>query len=115
MGLDMYLYDENDEQVGYWRKANSIHRWFVDQVQGGRDDCGSYPVSREKLGELLGLVEQVLADKSLGKKLLPTYPGFFFGQYDYNDWYQQDMEDTRKILIDVLKREGKTFTYGSSW
>ena len=28
-----------DEEVGYWRKANAIHKWFVDNVQDGNDDC----------------------------------------------------------------------------
>ena len=23
------------EDVGYWRKANAIHKWFVDNVQDG--------------------------------------------------------------------------------
>ena len=27
------------EEVGYWRKANHIHSWFVDNVQDGVDDC----------------------------------------------------------------------------
>ena len=48
------------EEVGYWRKANAIHQWFVENVQKGVDDCGTYIVSREKLTELLGKVEHVL-------------------------------------------------------
>ena len=24
--------------LGYWRKANHIHKWFVDHVQDGDDD-----------------------------------------------------------------------------
>lgn len=39
-------------EVGYWRKANHIHNWFVENVQNGVDDCDSYVVSREKLQEL---------------------------------------------------------------
>lgn len=27
------------QEVGYWRKANAIHMWFVDNVQNGEDDC----------------------------------------------------------------------------
>jgi len=37
----------------YWRKANQIHNWFVDNVQGGDDDCREYGVSIEHLKELL--------------------------------------------------------------
>lgn len=46
--------------VAYWRKANAIHKWFVDNVQGGRDDCGEYYVTCDKLRELLALCEKVL-------------------------------------------------------
>ena len=48
------------EQVAYWRKANQIHTWFVENVQGSKDDCGSYYVSTEQLLELLDLCRQVL-------------------------------------------------------
>jgi len=27
------------KEVGYWRKANQIHNWFVENVQNGEDDC----------------------------------------------------------------------------
>ena len=42
-------------EVGYWRKANAIHKWFVDNVQNEVDDCGYYEVSKEKLEELLNI------------------------------------------------------------
>ena len=32
------------ERIGYWRKANQIHNWFVENVQGGEDDCKKYYV-----------------------------------------------------------------------
>jgi len=46
--------------VAYWRKANQIHRWFVENCQGGNDDCGEYYVSREQLVGLVALCKQVL-------------------------------------------------------
>src|SRR4051812_47458722 len=49
------------ERVGYWRKANAVHKWFVENVQDGKDDCGSYYVSREQIGELLDATRRVLA------------------------------------------------------
>jgi hypothetical protein len=51
----------------YWRKANHIHKWFVDNVQGGKDDCGNYYVSEEKLEELLHTCERILEDSKLVK------------------------------------------------
>lgn len=56
---------EITEQVGYWRKANQIHKWFVDNVQDGQDDCKEYYVSREKLEELLKVVTEVLGAMTL--------------------------------------------------
>jgi len=38
--------------VGYWRKANQIHNWFVQNIQNGNDNCGNYYVSRENLETL---------------------------------------------------------------
>lgn len=84
MGLDMYLnakrflwhseseladkLTENFPELGgakvkeviaeamYWRKSNAIHKWFVDNVQNGEDDCGNYDVSREQLQALVGVI-----------------------------------------------------------
>jgi hypothetical protein len=47
------------EEVGYWRKANAIHKWFVDNVQNEVDDCGYYEVSKEQLEELLDICIKV--------------------------------------------------------
>lgn len=65
MGLDMYLFKKHrgtypDEDVAYWRKANQIHGWFVENVQRGEDDCKEYYVSRKRLKKLLDTVNAVL-------------------------------------------------------
>lgn len=53
------------EKVGYWRKANAIHKWFVDNVQEGEDDCGTYYVDDEKMRELLDICKRVIASTEL--------------------------------------------------
>jgi hypothetical protein len=53
------------EEVAYWRKANQIHKWFVENVQGGNDDCKEYYVEREQLKELLATVSTVLQGSQL--------------------------------------------------
>jgi hypothetical protein len=86
MGLDMYLdkkiycgYGNNEgkvhvdipgvnekdikyiiERVGYWRKANQIHTWFVDNVQDGVDECQDADVTIEQLTELRDLCQQIV-------------------------------------------------------
>ena len=49
------------EMVGYWRKVNHIHKWFVDNVQNGEDDCGEYNVSIEQLHELRDICFDILS------------------------------------------------------
>lgn len=61
--VDKITYIETEEI--YWRKANHIHKWFVDNVQNGNDDCGTYYVSREQLRELLDTVTKVLESSEL--------------------------------------------------
>lgn len=118
MGLDMYLYNGNDE-VGYFRKANQIHRWFVKNVQDDVDDCGTYPVSRAKISQLLGLVEAVLDGKEEPRDVLPTQSGFFFGSTDYSEWYMEDMKDAKRILTSILDNEDLKkdwkLQYHASW
>lgn len=108
--------------VGYWRKANAIHQWFVDNCQGGVDDCGSYMVDREKLQELKTLCEVVIMDKGLletnesAKKMLPTQSGFFFGNTDYDEYYYSDLRDTIEIITACLAMPPEwDFSYQSSW
>ena len=104
------------EEVGYWRKANQIHRWFVENVQRGVDDCGSYWVSREKLEELLDLCKQVKANPAKCEELLPTASGFFFGGTEYDEWYYGDIENTIEILEGVLENDDNDdYEYHSSW
>lgn len=111
--------------VGYWRKVNCIHKWFVDNVQGGVDNCGRYPVDDEKLVELKGLCEKLLANKNKEEavKLLPPQDGFFFGATNTNDdnfwkWYWADLAETVRQLDKALefgKKYCATLYYHASW
>lgn len=61
-----YGYMQIQEQVGYWRKANAIHAWFVNHVQDGEDDCDyHHEVTKEVLEELLFTCEKVIASCDL--------------------------------------------------
>lgn len=53
--------DRVEVTVGYWRKANAIHRWFVQECQGGVDECQpSDPIPMGKIEELISLCQQVI-------------------------------------------------------
>jgi hypothetical protein len=144
MGLDMYLtakrymwYNEDalKEQVAapfdlpegikpkevsveaaYWRKANQIHKWFVDNVQNGKDECKSHDVSREELQQLLDVCKRIQENPELAEKLLPTQSGFFFGGTNYDEYYMKDIYDTVVQLERALQLEDSWyFEYCSSW
>lgn len=111
------------QEVGYWRKANQIHGWFVRNCQGGVDECQLTRVREDKLRELLAECWKVLEKKEdiLRGEYSPTLrtqSGFFFGDTSYNEYYFEDIERTIKILEDVLGStdfEKEVVFYRSSW
>ena len=104
------------EEAGYWRKANQIHQWFVDNVQKGVDDCGDYYVGTDDLEKLLDACEKVKADHSLADTLLPSASGFFFGGTEYDEWYFNSIDNTIEILKEALADESdSSYYYSSSW
>jgi len=135
------------EEVGYWRKANHIHKWFVDNIQEGNDDCGTYYVTSEQLRELYNLCKrivdslkdspkktirinvgfskenpnmqdlEVFTNTAIAEEHLPTQAGFFFGGTYYDEYYLSDLEETYKILKDILDDDHGygDFYYHSSW
>jgi hypothetical protein len=132
----MRMEDEDDAiakevtvNVGYWRKANAIHGWFVNNVQGGEDECRPHEVSAEQLEQLRVAVQGALdahdtmteeGAKEVAMRLLPPCKGFFFGSSDIDEWYWGDLRTTLQI-IDAAKLlmgddgNGWTLYYRSSW
>jgi hypothetical protein len=105
-------------RVAYWRKANAIHQWFVENVQDGEDNCDEFSVPREKLQELMALCAGIIAEPKKGRELLPTASGFFFGSTDYDTYYMQDIQHTYDRLNKILNDPSLSkmdFYYQSSW
>ncbi len=128
-----FSWDSLYEEVGYWRKANHIHKWFVDNVQNGEDDCNYYEVTKDDITNLLDSCNKVIEslknskvktvnikvgwnsngdiyddievfeDTKVADELLPTQSGFFFGGTEYDKCYLEDIEDTKKLCEKILK------------
>lgn len=103
-------------EIGYWRKANAIHRWFVENVQGGEDDCRSSYVDRKYLHDLKDACVAVLNNPQSAGVLLPTASGFFFGGTELDEYYMDSIRST----IDIIDRclglpDDWDFYYQSSW
>lgn len=128
MGFDMTLYRtkkvadisevnyKNCDDVCDWRKFNALHNWFVENCQNGIDECQYSFVSKEQLVELLAILNQLTPENC--SELFPTQDGFFFGSTDYNDWYWEDVKQTREILPELIENfdwENESLVYASSW
>lgn len=133
------------EEVGYWRKFNALHYWFVENCQDGVDDGKEYYVTMNQLKELLDTLNRVknLLDKSkLVSKvsndwkgneitvecyecedevmdILPPIEGFFFGGTDIDQYYKNQIERSIDIIQEVINEtdDGKSseFRYHASW
>lgn len=138
--LTLSASDNNDDpEIMYWRKANAIHNWFVENVQDGVDDCDCYEVSIDQIYDLMECcrkildtipkLETILDSKEYdyvfptkavetAQEILPTTSGFFFGDTNYNYFYFQDILDTYnelKNLAEDFDSEKYFYYYHSSW
>ena len=110
-------------EVGYWRKANAIHNWFVRNVQEGVDDCKEYHVDYDSIVTLYNFVCEVLENREKAEELLPSASGFFFGSTEYDEYYFGDLEDTKnmlKPLVEMIDSKDDSifefdFYYRASW
>lgn len=111
MGLDMYLQKRDkstgkivDNEVMYWRKANQIREWIVNNAGYDRqNNCVEFPLSKETLIRLRDDCKRVIDNKELAREILPTRSGFFFGDIEYNDWYFDDIRTTYVKLKEILR------------
>lgn len=116
------------QQIADWRKANAIHKWFVDTIQNGIDDCRYHrEVTEDDLRELLDICHTVLlscdddgniTDTSVAEELLPSQSGFFFGSTAYDEWYVDDLKNTIAMIEKILKEtdfDMYAIYYVSSW
>ena len=102
----------------YWRKANAIHGWIVENVQDGEDDCKEYEVTIEQLQELVDACKRALADRENAAEILPPTSGFFFGGKELDDWYWENLQMTIDGLSKVLANpdlKDWDFFYQASW
>ena len=103
------------EEMYYWRNHHDLHGWMENlyrQKGGEKDSFNCVPVrlTEEDLFEL---------EQDVRRKNLPETTGFFFGSQDYDEYYFQDLEYTKKVIEDILSsdllKNGWYLEYHSSW
>ncbi|PYZ94961.1 hypothetical protein CR194_05445 [Salipaludibacillus keqinensis] len=107
------------EEVAYWRKANQIHHWFVENLHNGNDEpLFTELVTKQNLEDLYNLCVKVLENRKNPQDSLPSMPGPFFGYYSYDDFYYYQIEETKSILEDLLNHfdfDSHYLMYQCSW
>ena len=81
------------ERSAYWRKANAIHNWFVDNVQEGKDDCGRHYVSRDDMQNLLDTINKVLES-------IVLEDGELVNGYSFQNGKETPMIEKGKVIKD---------------
>ncbi|GAA0260165.1 hypothetical protein [Rhodanobacter caeni] len=96
-------------RVGYWRKFDALHRWFVSNVQEGVDDCRPAFVSVDTLIELEGKLEQA-SDASVSAS------DHFTADVD-ETLEDGEVDYTLKVLHHAkqLQEQGWDIYYRASW
>ena len=57
-------------------------------------------------------------DIEVAKELLPIQGGFFYGNYEYNDWYWKDVKkvyDVTKEMLDIFDKDIHFIQYRCWW
>jgi len=100
------------ETVADWRKANHIHNWFVENVQEGVDDCGTYEVTKEQLEELLDICKRVLAASKLIKGKIKN--GQTLKDGEWQDVYEDGEYIEDNTVAQELLPTASGFFFGST-
>lgn len=128
------------EEVGYWRKFNALHGWFVNECGDGEDECQEMYVSKDKLKEILNILKQVktLLDNSKVvtkvltdwnneeyevsvydceevSNLFPPTEGFFFGSTEIDDHFKEEVERSITIFEESVNDDSGEYYYQASW
>ena len=121
MGLDQKInvtLKGGQECELYYRKVNFL-RGYIIQNTALTDDSNGDVVSIP-LSVIQNLYEKcniVLNNRDKAEEKLPCKGGFFFGAYDYNEYYFDDVEIVRDDMKWVLdnKDDVKCITYWDWW
>jgi hypothetical protein len=103
------------EEVGYWRKFNALHNWFVTECADGVDECQEIWIYRDKLEQLQEILHKIQLNNDLADELLPTTDGFFFGGTEYDEYYFEQVSETLELVEQLLSEPTGDIYYRASW
>lgn len=103
-------HDKMQELLDIVNKVLGASKLVKGVIQNGTTYDHDHPEGR-------GIFEagEVIEDDEVARELLPASDGFFFGSTDYDQYYYEDLEITKKILTEALADESGEYYYHSSW
>jgi hypothetical protein len=119
MGLDHGFADSEGNVLAVFRKINCVHGWADARLNNGqRSQAEDLHATVADLIDLRDRTKRVLEDPDQAEALLPTYEGFFFGTYEYDEGYLRDVKEAYvavQQILDELPEEPVSLIYWSSW
>lgn len=123
----------NEEEIAYWRKANMVHKYLCEngicikkdieyiipfdvlrnllkickdiKEKAVMVDGMVYVGTKYENGKSIRMMREgkVIENKEEIAEMLPTQEGFFFGGYDYDEFYMMYIDETIEKLESILK------------
>ena len=104
MGLDIYFsrIKKISDDLAYFRKVNFLVGFVEEQTQDYVPNLQGIEFTKEMAEALKDRCELVLANHGLAQILLPTTKGCFFGNYEYNDIYFEEVKGVLDELNNTI-------------
>jgi len=101
MGLDMYFYLQDKEskeiiEYSYYRKFNILQGYFVKHFD--IENCRRVLITKGIIKHLSGILNEVEYSPEKAAQLLPTFPGPFYGSYEYDRIYYNHVSQAARDM-----------------
>lgn len=114
------------EEVGYWRKFNALHGYIVENYGKGIDECQEIYLELSDLEVMIEVMKEVMKSKPNEDgvvdpsapdpgDLLPPTQGFFFGGYELDEYYYDEVERTIELFTELVNEEQKSEEENGLW
>lgn len=115
MGLDIFVRSKkqkDSECYTNWRKHNFVMGWLRTYDYDEVDiNCKDIVLTEEMTKDLrnkcygiLALYKRKRNWQTVAETVLPPYQGFFFGSYELDEYYIQDIQHVYDTIIELTKK-----------
>ena len=129
MGLDMCVQIREVESNGVikeynYRKFNALHGLMLrlgyehEFFDAWDEVDNALLLGKDEIEEITDILSAVLFDKTQAEYILPREKGFFFGSYEYDDYYFQCVEQALADFKEIQEKytsDRFEILYDASW